>query len=160
MIRRVGNYAPYFLSIHQSAQSSQFFTNFSQKRALLYTRSIKSAFKWLIYCTLTSSYSRNSRLYVRCRWKRTDRKNSWGKDGEKANRLFSLIVLTSACLGILMTVAGFILMSRITALLGAVLLLPVRFSVDGVWYSVVFAELMAAVAGGIFIAVLSRKYHY
>ena len=44
--------------------------------------------------------------------------------------------------------------------LGAVLLLPVRFGVDGVWYSVVFAELMAAVVGGIFIAVLSRKYHY
>ena len=44
--------------------------------------------------------------------------------------------------------------------LGAVLLLPVRFGVDGIWYSVVFAELVAAVVGSIFIAVLSRKYHY
>ena len=41
------------------------------------------------------------------------------KDREQANSLFSLIVLTSACLGILMMVPGFIFMPRITALLGA-----------------------------------------
>ena len=44
--------------------------------------------------------------------------------------------------------------------LGAVLLLPLLFGVDGIWFSVVFAELMAAVAGGIFMAVLQREYHY
>ena len=38
--------------------------------------------------------------------------------------------------------------------LGAVLLLPVLFGVDGIWYSVVFAELMAAAVGSIFMAVL------
>lgn len=44
--------------------------------------------------------------------------------------------------------------------LGAVLILPVLFGVDGIWYSIVFAELMAAVVGSIFMAVLRRKYHY
>ena len=44
--------------------------------------------------------------------------------------------------------------------LGAVLLLPMLLSVDGIWVSTVFAELMAAVAGGLFMAVLQREYHY
>lgn len=44
--------------------------------------------------------------------------------------------------------------------LGAVLLLPALLGVDGIWYSVVFAELMAAAAGSIFMAVLQRKYRY
>ena len=44
--------------------------------------------------------------------------------------------------------------------LGAVLLLPVLFGVDGIWYSVVFAELMAAVVGSIFMFALRRKYQY
>lgn len=41
------------------------------------------------------------------------------KNREKANSLFSLIVLTSSVLGILMMIPGFIFMPRITALLGA-----------------------------------------
>ena len=44
--------------------------------------------------------------------------------------------------------------------LGAVLLLPVLLGVDGIWYSAVFAELMAAAAGVIFMLALRRKYHY
>ena len=44
--------------------------------------------------------------------------------------------------------------------LGAVLLLPVLLGVGGIWYSAVFAELMAAAAGVIFILALRRKYHY
>ena len=44
--------------------------------------------------------------------------------------------------------------------LGAVLLLPRLLGVDGIWYSAVFAELMAAVTGSIFMAALRRKYHY
>lgn len=44
--------------------------------------------------------------------------------------------------------------------LGAVLLLPIMFGVNGIWYSVVFAELMAASVGGIFMAALRRKYKY
>ena len=44
--------------------------------------------------------------------------------------------------------------------LGAVLLLPMLFGVDGIWYSAVFAELMAAAVGGFFMAALRRKYHY
>ena len=44
--------------------------------------------------------------------------------------------------------------------LGAVLMLPVLLGVDGIWYSVVFAELMAAATGIIFMVVLRRKYHY
>ncbi len=44
--------------------------------------------------------------------------------------------------------------------LGAVLLLPMLMGIDGIWYSIVFAELMAAAVGGIFIAALQRKYQY
>jgi Na+-driven multidrug efflux pump len=44
--------------------------------------------------------------------------------------------------------------------LGAVLLLPPLFGVDGIWYSVVLAEMMAAVTGSIYMAVLQKKYHY
>ena len=41
------------------------------------------------------------------------------KNQEQANRLFSMIVLVSSCLGVFMLVAGFIFMPRITAMLGA-----------------------------------------
>ena len=44
--------------------------------------------------------------------------------------------------------------------LGAVLLLPLLFGVDGIWYAIVFAELTAAVVGSIFMAALRRKYQY
>ena len=44
--------------------------------------------------------------------------------------------------------------------LGAVLLLPLLFGLDGIWYAIVFAELMAAVVGSIFMVALRRKYHY
>ena len=44
--------------------------------------------------------------------------------------------------------------------LGAVLLLPVLFGVEGIWCSVVIGDLMAAVAGSIFMSVLRRMYHY
>jgi putative MATE family efflux protein len=44
--------------------------------------------------------------------------------------------------------------------LGAVLLLPLLFGVDGIWYAIVFAELMAAVVGGIFMVALQKKYQY
>ena len=44
--------------------------------------------------------------------------------------------------------------------LGAVLLLPLLLGVDGIWFSTVFAELMAAVTGVIFILALRRKYQY
>lgn len=44
--------------------------------------------------------------------------------------------------------------------LGAVLLLPILFGVDGIWYAIVFAELMAASAGIIFMAALRSRYHY
>ena len=44
--------------------------------------------------------------------------------------------------------------------LGAVLLLPLLLGVDGIWCSVVFAELMATVTGSIFMVALRKKYHY
>ncbi len=44
--------------------------------------------------------------------------------------------------------------------LGAVILLPILFGIDGIWYSVVFAELMSAAAGGIFMVALKKKYQY
>ena len=44
--------------------------------------------------------------------------------------------------------------------LGGVLLLPVLFGVDGIWYAVVLSELMAAFTSSIFMAALRKKYHY
>ena len=44
--------------------------------------------------------------------------------------------------------------------LGGVLLLPLLFGIDGIWCAVVFAEVMAAVVGSIFMAALKRKYQY
>ena len=44
--------------------------------------------------------------------------------------------------------------------LGAVLLLPLLLGIDGIWYAIVFAELMAAVVGSIFMVALRRKYQY
>ena len=44
--------------------------------------------------------------------------------------------------------------------LGAVFLLPKLLGVDGIWYSAVLAELMAALIGCIFMAALQRRYQY
>lgn len=44
--------------------------------------------------------------------------------------------------------------------IAAVLLLPLIWGIDGIWISVVFAELMAALVSVIFIFVLRRKYRY
>lgn len=43
---------------------------------------------------------------------------------------------------------------------GSVLLFPLIFGLDGIWYAIVFAELMAAVVGGIFMVSLRKKYQY
>ena len=42
----------------------------------------------------------------------------------------------------------------------AVLLLPLIWGIDGIWWSIVVAELMAAVAGAIFLFIHRKKYHY
>ena len=43
---------------------------------------------------------------------------------------------------------------------GAVLLLPLALGLDGIWYSVVAAELMAVVFSAIFLIMKRKKYHY
>ena len=43
---------------------------------------------------------------------------------------------------------------------GAVLLLPLALGLDGIWYSVVAAELMAVVFSTIFLVAKRKKYHY
>ena len=42
----------------------------------------------------------------------------------------------------------------------AVLLLPLIWKIDGVWISIVVAELMAVVFSGIFLVAKRKKYHY
>ena len=44
--------------------------------------------------------------------------------------------------------------------IGAVLILPTFMEIDGVWISVVIADLMAMVLSFIFMAVKRKKYHY
>ena len=44
--------------------------------------------------------------------------------------------------------------------IGAVLLLPVVWEIDGVWISVVIADLMAMTLSFVFMAIKRKKYHY
>jgi len=41
-----------------------------------------------------------------------------------------------------------------------VLLLPLIWGIDGIWYSIVVAELMAFVLSCFFVLILKNKYHY
>jgi Na+-driven multidrug efflux pump len=42
----------------------------------------------------------------------------------------------------------------------AVLLLPLIWDINGIWYSVVVAELMAIVISAVFLVKKKKKYHY
>jgi len=44
--------------------------------------------------------------------------------------------------------------------IGAILILPIFWETDGIWISLVVAELMAAVVTVIFLIALRKKYHY
>ena len=44
--------------------------------------------------------------------------------------------------------------------IAAVMLLPLIWGVDGIWWSIVAAEAMAALAGSIFLIAKKNKYHY
>ena len=42
----------------------------------------------------------------------------------------------------------------------AVLVLPVFFELDGIWYAVIVAELLAVVVTGVFLVIKREKYKY
>ena len=44
--------------------------------------------------------------------------------------------------------------------IGAVLLLPLIFDINGVWISIIIAEMMAVVFSAIFLVLKRKKYHY
>ncbi len=44
--------------------------------------------------------------------------------------------------------------------IAAVLLLPLIWDIDGIWFSIVLAELMAVVFSALFLLVKRKKYHY
>jgi len=44
--------------------------------------------------------------------------------------------------------------------IAAVLLLPIIWGIDGIWYSIIVAEFMAMALSAIFVAVKGKKYHY
>ena len=44
--------------------------------------------------------------------------------------------------------------------IAAVLLLPLLFGIDGVWFSIIVAEFMAVVFGALFMALKRKKYNY
>jgi len=56
------------------------------------------------------------------------------------------------CSGIGMAIAA--------ELLGAVLLLPLIWKVNGIWISIVVAEVMAVIFTTIFLVIKQKKYHY
>ena len=43
---------------------------------------------------------------------------------------------------------------------GAVLILPEIFSLDGVWFSIIAAELLSAVVTSVFLVAKKKKYNY
>ena len=43
---------------------------------------------------------------------------------------------------------------------GAVLLLPAMFELDGIWYSIVVAEVMAVAVSAVFLVAKRKKYRY
>ncbi len=44
--------------------------------------------------------------------------------------------------------------------IAAVLLLPLIWGIDGIWWSIVVAEAMAVVVGAFFLVIKQKKYHY
>ena len=42
----------------------------------------------------------------------------------------------------------------------AVLIFPLIWGLDGIWFSIVAAELMAAVVTALFLIGMRRRYHY
>ena len=44
--------------------------------------------------------------------------------------------------------------------IAAVLLLPLIWGIDGIWWSIVVAELMAALVGAVFLIIKRKKFHY
>lgn len=44
--------------------------------------------------------------------------------------------------------------------IAAVILLPMILGIDGIWFSIIVAELVAAVMTVLFIAAKKEKYHY
>ena len=44
--------------------------------------------------------------------------------------------------------------------IAAVLLLPLLFGIDGVWFSIIVAEFMAVVFGALFMVLKRKKYNY
>ncbi len=44
--------------------------------------------------------------------------------------------------------------------IGAVLLLPLLFDIDGIWYSIIVAEFMAVFFSTVFLVAKRKKYHY
>ena len=42
----------------------------------------------------------------------------------------------------------------------SVLILPVFFGIDGIWWAITVAEVLACLVSGIFLVTLRRKYHY
>ena len=42
----------------------------------------------------------------------------------------------------------------------AVLLLPLIFGINGIWYSIIVAEFMAVVLTGIFLVIKKKRYGY
>ena len=44
--------------------------------------------------------------------------------------------------------------------IAAVMLLPLVWGIDGIWWSIVVAEAMAVIVGGIFLITKQKKYQY
>ena len=86
---------------------------------------------------------------------------------------FRIFALSFGCMGYAIFASGFFtalndgLTSAIISFLrtlvfqcAAVLLLPLRWGIDGVWFSIVVAEGMAVLLGVIFLIAKRNRFHY
>lgn len=72
--------------------------------------------------------------------------------------IFGSSFFTALNNGLISAVISF--MRTLVFQVAAVLLLPLIWGIDGIWYSIVVAELMAFVLSCVFVLILKNKYHY
>ena len=72
--------------------------------------------------------------------------------------IFGSGLFTDLCNGFVSALISFL--RTLVFQVAAVLLLPLLWGIDGVWLSIVAAELMAAVVTAVFLFALRKKYGY
>ena len=81
-------------------------------------------------------------------------------DPDNANRTFSMMVLFTLALGAVLSGIGIAFLRTLVFQSASVLILPVFFGVDGIWWAITVAEVFAFLISGMFLLLKRNKYHY